>query len=107
MKILPKINGTHRLITTGTVSDAILHDEDFVEVHKKRSFAPADLEEIRVPPEDEMLQQRISKRFMRGILPTPTELLWISRRLLIEKKLQQQDINIRVVVSTGRGNRWG
>lgn len=42
LKLLPEIRSTHRLITTGTVSEMILHDQEFVEVHVRKTggFSP-------------------------------------------------------------------
>ena len=38
LKVLPQLSDALRLTTTGTVSDAILHDESFIEIHKQGSF---------------------------------------------------------------------
>lgn len=106
LKILPKLCGTHRLITAGMISDATLHDEDFVEVHRRGSFSTREIEEVRVAPEDCMLQSDIASRLARGVIPTLTELLWVNRRALVEEELRRVDVDTRVVVSAGRGGRW-
>jgi hypothetical protein len=106
LKVLPKLKTTYKLVTTGFVSDAILHDEDFVEVHRKKTFSPGNLEEIRISPEDEACHNRVRKRFRSGIPPTSTEFLWCIRRSIIEQELNDNEINSRLVVSSGRGNRW-
>lgn len=106
LKILPILRGVYRLTTAGAISDAVLHDEDFVEVHHRGSFLPDDVEEIRLSPEDEVVQSRIAQRYSQGILPTAEELLWSSRRAVVTEELQRHKVASRVVVSSGRGNRW-
>ena len=40
MRILPALGAAPRLATSGTASDVLLHDENFVEVHKQGTFGP-------------------------------------------------------------------
>lgn len=106
MKVLAKLVGLHRLLTAGIVSDALLHDEDFVEVHRRGSFSTAQIEEVRVAPEDSVRASDIGDRFARGLLPRAEELLWAGRRALVEDELRRVGIDSRMVVSSGRGSRW-
>ena len=105
-RLLPDFVGSNRLVTLGTVSDAILHDEDFLEVHRRGSFGPEDLEEIRETPEDQSIQDHILNRFDYGTLPGLEELLWVMRRDRIASVLAQHGLRTRVVASSGRGSRW-
>lgn len=106
LKILPELAGARTVITLGTISDAILHDEEFAEVHRAASFAPADLEEVREPPEDETVATRIAQMYAEGVAPTVEEMLWYARRRAVTATLRREGIRSRVVVSSGRGNRW-
>jgi hypothetical protein len=106
LKILPMIATSARLLTMGIAADAILHDEDFIEVHRHGTFNSADLEEVRQPPEDKSLETAIIQRHDQGTPCTPAEALWIARRQLVDETLTSTGSTARVVVSTGRGGRW-
>jgi hypothetical protein len=105
-RILPEFVGASRLVTLGSVSDAILHDEDFLEVHKEGTFEPADLEEIRETPEDQAIQDYILSFYEHGGLPRIEELLWVLRRERIAQVLRTRSLRTRVVATAGRGSRW-
>jgi hypothetical protein len=105
-RVLPEFVGTSRLVTLGSVSDAILHDEDFLEVQKEGTFTRDDLEEIRETPEDQAIQEHILSHFEHGGLPRVEELLWVLRRERIAQVLGTRRLRTRVVASTGRGSRW-
>ena len=106
MKLLPELRDRQWLITLGSVSDAILHDEEFVEVHRKGRFGVAEIEEVRQSPEDEALHANILTRYEDGEAPSLEEMLWIARRNLVRQQLKKAGVPLRVVVSSGRGNRW-
>jgi hypothetical protein len=105
-RVLPELVGSSRLVTLGTVSDAILHDEDFLEVHKEGTFGPADVEEIRETPEDQAIQDHILNYFEHGGVPRIEELLWVMRRERIAQVLGRYELRTRVVATAGRGSRW-
>lgn len=106
LKILPELEHARTVVTLGTISDAILHDEEFAEVHRGSTFHPTDLEEVREPPEDETVALRIAQLYEEGVPPTAEELLWFARRRAVTQTLRANHIRSRVVVSSGRGNRW-
>jgi len=106
LKVLPPLAQSTRLITLGSVSDAILHDEDFLEVHREGTFHPSDLEEIRETPEDQAIHSHIIEDVQDGGLATIEELIWVYRRIRVADSLRSQDVRTRVVSSAGRGSRW-
>lgn len=106
MKVLPAIAGTQRLLTAGRVSEEVLRDEDFIEVHKRGAFGPKDVEEVRESPDDVLLDERINSGIGRGRVPTLTEILWSSRRRVVEGELLQAGVSARLVGSHARGGRW-
>jgi hypothetical protein len=106
LKALPELSSAARLVTLGTVADAILHDEDFVEVHKRGAFSPGDLEEIRETPEDQAIHSFIVDQFDSGDVPKLEEVLWVVRRFRVRAKLREHRLRSRVVASAGRGSRW-
>ncbi len=106
LKLLPALRDTQWLVTLGTISDAILHDEEFTEVHLEGGFDPSDVEEIRQAPEEETIENPIAARYRQGLPPTAAELLWTARRAFVTGFLARKKIDNRIVVSSGRGNRW-
>jgi hypothetical protein len=105
-KVLPRLTQPNRLTTPGQVSDAILRDEDFAEVHLHKTVRPEDVEEVRVPVEDVALETNILDHARAGIVPTPDELVWIKRREAVREQLKKSKLREVVVTSTGRGTRW-
>ena len=70
MKVLPEIEHQRRLVTTGTVSEAVLKDQEFIEVHLRPArhdgesggFGVKDLVEIRESPDDLSVATRLRDR---------------------------------------------
>lgn len=106
LKVLPRLAQRNALVTAGTVSDLILHDEEFIEIQLKGTFSPDDIEEVREFPEDQVLEGQITDRYRYGDLPTPDQILWNSRRQAVRIALQKSHLPSRLVVSSGRGGRW-
>jgi hypothetical protein len=106
LKVLPELSTATRLVTLGTVADAVLHDEDFLEVHKKGTFSPRDVEEIRETPEDQAIHNYIVDQFDSGNVPRPEEILWLARRARVRSIIRSSQVPSRVVATSGRGNRW-
>lgn len=106
MKLLPELRDRQWLITLGSVSDANLHDEEFVEVQRKGRFGIAEIEEVRQSPEDEALHTHILTSYEDGDAPSLEEMLWIARRNLVRQQLTKAGVPLRVVVSSGKGDRW-
>ena len=106
LKVIPALESSTRLVTLGTVADAILHDEDFLEVHKHGNFTPDDVEEVRETPEDQAIQTSILEQFDAGDIPTMPEMLWFARRAKVRRVLRNSGLRTRIVASAGRGSRW-
>jgi hypothetical protein len=106
LKLLPELRGANRLITTGTVSEMILHDQEFVEVHREGSIFPWEIEEVRQSPDEIAMEARIQARGNAGIPPTAVELRWLQQRQEVVKALERAGIRYRVVTLHGRGYQW-
>jgi len=105
-KLLPDLLGTNRLITTGTVSEMILHDQEFVEVHKRGPISSSSIEEVRQSPDEIAMEARIVARGNAGFPPTGVELRWIAQRNEVVRALEAEDLQYRIVTLHGRGYQW-
>jgi hypothetical protein len=106
MKVVPEIPNPSRLMTLGTVSDAVLHDEDYTEIVKEGSSSPQEIEEVREAPEEQVVEGHILQRVEQGALPRPAEIVWVARRACVRTDLTRAKLRTRVVASAGRGGRW-
>lgn len=95
---LPK----QRLMTTGSVSEQILHDEDYLEIPRRGGFGMSDIAEVRLSAADVAAEGRIADQAERGPTPTLAEHLWRHRRRDAERALADSGVPVRVVVSSGR-----
>ncbi len=105
-KLLPELAGSNRLITTGTVSEMILHDQEFVEVHKRGVISPSSIEEVRQSPDEIAMEARIQSRSNAGYAPTAVELRWLQQRQSVVDALEREGIHSRIVTLHGRGYQW-
>lgn len=105
-KVLPEVPDTNRLTTPGQVSDLVLRDEDFAEVHIGRRITRESVEEVRKSPEEASLTTEILERYRGGEAPSPAELTWAQNRHEAEQALRKFRINTRVVTTSARGFRW-
>jgi len=106
-KVLPGFDRADRRATVGQISDALLRDEDFVEVHKRGTFEPGEVHEVRVGSQDVALEEHIHGRETHGHPPTFEEMLWTARREEVERASEEAGCRHRVVSSIGRTERWG
>lgn len=106
LKLLPELRGAQQLITTGTVSEMILHDQEFVEVHREGPIFPWDIGEVRQSPDEIAMEARIQARSNAGFAPTMVELRWLQQRQEVIKALEREGIRYRVVTLHGRGYQW-
>jgi len=101
-----KVLGSHlppdRILTTDRISDAVLSDEDYIEVLRRNSFGTSDLRENRVTAGDAALETSIGNNLASGRCPTFQELLWRKRRRDAVTFLRQERIATRVITTTGR-----
>ena len=106
LKVLPELHGANRLITTGTVSEMILHDQDFVELHKEGGIASSSIDEVRQSPDEVAMESRVIARGNAGYAPTALEILWLQRRDQVTQALEREGIHYRMVTLHGRGYQW-
>ena len=108
LKLLPELRGTHRLITTGTVSEMILHDQEFVEAHLclPDAFSPDRIQEVRHSPDEVAIEANILARSAAGFPPTAIEIRWLSQREHVVRALEAEGVDYRVVTLHGRGYQW-
>jgi hypothetical protein len=106
LKLLPELKGTNRLVTTGTVSEMILHDQEFVEIYRQGAIVPGDVQEVRQSPDEVVMEARIHARRQTGIPPSAVELVWLDRRERVAAALEDEGIHYRIVTLHGRGYQW-
>ncbi len=106
LKLLPELRYANRLITTGTVSELTLHDQEFVEVHRPGTITPKLLEEVRQSPDEVALESRIINRSQEGFPLTAVELRWCQQRERVIRALEDWGIRYRIVTLHGRGYQW-
>lgn len=102
LKVLPQLLESVRLTTTGTVSDAILHDESFIEVHKRGSFTPQALYEVRESTAGPSIEAQLRYQCDHGQSLSPEEAIWITRRAYVNRALGAARVRIRIAETTGR-----
>lgn len=95
-------NISERRLTTGQISEAILEDEDYMEVLKVGTFNATGLQEVRVSAAEAANEAHISEKLRLGPCPTLSELQWRKHRRAAVRALQQQGIRTRVVTTSGR-----
>lgn len=105
LKVLTGLADAPRLATAGTASEALLHDESFVEVHKPGSFGPDDVHEVRESPADAAVEADLAARRARGQILSPEEDIWLTRRLEVDREMAARGLRARIVVTTGRTPR--
>lgn len=91
-----------RRLTTGQVSDAILEDEDYMEVLKIGSFGAGGLQEARVSAADSALELQIGERSLLGPTPSLAELHWRKHRRAAVGALRKKQVSVRVITTSGR-----
>lgn len=101
-KLLDGSAGQPRLMTTGTVSEGVLSDEDYIEIPRVGSFTAAELAEIRTSAADAATEALIADRETQGPSTTLARLLWRQRRRDAEKAARERGLDVRVVGTHGR-----
>jgi hypothetical protein len=86
----------------GQISNAVLNDEDYVEVLRSRSFTVNDIAEVRTSATDAARESAIADRALHGPVPGALELLWRRRRLEAEQAMMDEGLTVRVVTASGR-----
>jgi hypothetical protein len=114
LKVLPELVHQRRLVTTGTVSELVLKDQEFIEVHLQpdqdgfapRSFGPSDLEEVRESPDEVAVASRLREKEEEGHRLLKVEYEWLLRREAVSRALARAALPTRVVTQHGRGYQW-
>jgi hypothetical protein len=115
MKVLPDVLQDRQLVTTGTVSDLVLKDQEFIEIHlcpaadeagQPRSFGPPEIEELRESPDEVAVATRLREREEDGLRLSDVEHEWLLRREAAMRELGRAGIRTRVVTQHGRGYQW-
>ena len=102
LKTMAVRNVAERRLTTGQISDAVLDDEDYLEVLMTGSFDVTGLQEARTSAADAAGQGQIGEQLRLGPCPTLAELQWRKHRLAAVRALQKQGVRSRVVTTSGR-----
>jgi hypothetical protein len=102
LKIVGSLLPAERRLTTGTISDGVLADEDYVEVLKIGSFSAEDVQEARVSAADAAVETRIGVELREGRTPRAEEIEWRQQRRAAFAALRAAGVPIRVVATTGR-----
>lgn len=106
LRVLPELNHQRQIVTSGTVIELALKDQEFIEVHLNKTFEPKNIDQIVESPDTAALEARILER-QRGALPNAMhELEWVRRRSEVVRRLEQCGIRHRVVTQHGRGFQW-
>ena len=106
LRVLPEVGHDSRLVTSGTVSELVLRDQEFIEVHLEGTFGPADFEEVRESPDDAATELAIAERGRHGLYTTTVEREWARRRAEVARQLDAHGVEHRIVTLHGRGYQW-
>ena len=120
MKVLPGLDHQHGLVTAGTVSELVLKDQEYIELHLhparasddrhfpdvKGGFGRDDIEELRESPDEVALATRLRERSDDGLLLTDVEYEWLLRRECVTRTVAAARLPARVVTQHGRGYQW-
>jgi hypothetical protein len=102
VKVFSSTQVTGRRLTVGQISNAVLNDEDYVEVLREGSFDTGDVAEVRTSATEAARESAIADRALHGPTPSAAELQWRGRRLEAEQALSARGLAVRVVTSAGR-----
>jgi hypothetical protein len=106
LRVLPQVGQGSRLVTSGTISEAVLKDQEFIEVHLARPFGHRELEEVRESPDDAATELTIAERERHGLYTSYVEREWRRRRARVAEYLDEHAIRHRIVTLHGRGYQW-
>lgn len=108
MRVLPELEHQPRLVTSGTIAAMVLRDQEFIEVHLDLpdSFTLEDVEEVRESPDEVAVEARLRNRLGGGRTVPVVEWLWLLRRELVARGLDDIGKRTRVVTAHGEGYQW-
>ncbi|TWD83074.1 hypothetical protein FB561_4229 [Kribbella amoyensis] len=106
LRVLLELGHDLRLVTSGTVSDTVLRDQEFIEVHLDGSFAPRSVEEVRESPDETAIETSLRNCRDRGTPLDQVDQEWLQRRDWIGDQLARYGLRHRIVTLHGRGYQW-
>jgi hypothetical protein len=102
IKVLGRLESGSRQWTLGQISDALLVDEDYIEVLRIGSFSHRELQEARIAADDAAHESLTADRCRRGPPPRFEAMLWRYQRRNADAALERAGVPVRVVVTSGR-----
>ncbi len=106
IKIVGSDAPRERRLTTGQISEALLSDEDYMEVLKVGSFAVEDLEAGRLALADVVAEDQIERDYSLGHLaPDHHTVLWAQQRRKAISALRKAGVSVNVARTSGRVKR--
>lgn len=105
-RVLSEITHDARLVSSGTVSERLMRDQEYIEVHLDGTFTPGDVEEVRLSPDDVAAESTLAERERQGLHTTLVERVWLQRRHDVLRELAAARLPIRVVTLYGKGYQW-
>lgn len=102
IKVFGQLGGGARQWTQGQISDAVLVDEDYVEVLRIGSFSTKDLQVARIAAEDAAHESLIADRCRQGPSPSFESMLWRYQRRNADEALRAAGVTVHVIVTSGR-----
>jgi hypothetical protein len=120
MKVLPELDHQRNVVTTGTVSELVLKDQEYIEIHLhparangdenlqdvEGGFGRDDIAELRESPDEVAVATRLRERYDDGLLLTDVEYEWLQRRECVTRTIAAARLPARVVTQHGRGYQW-
>lgn len=116
LKVLPEVTHLRNLVTAGTISELVLKDQEFIEVHlnprkdavdpQPGGFGSEGVMEVRQSPDEVAVATRIGQREQFGELLPAVEDEWLLRRECADRVIARAGLPARVVTTHGRGYQW-
>ncbi|MEU2200315.1 hypothetical protein [Isoptericola sp. NPDC019482] len=114
LSVLPGLTSGPRIVTSGTVAQAVLRDQQFVEVHLhvpstgtgRGGFELSDIEEVRESPDVVTTTAWLRRRADAGHRLSDVEQKLMEDREGVEELLALGGVRRRVVTQHDRGYQW-
>jgi hypothetical protein len=106
LRVLPEVTQQRQIVTSGTVIELALKDQEFIEVHLDQVVTPQHIDQVVESPDTVATEARILERRRSGRPLREHEHEWVRRRGEVLERLDQLGIRHRVVTQTGRGYQW-
>lgn len=106
MRVLPRIGHDLQVVTSGTIIELALTDQEYIEIHLTTSFRTKQVAQVLESPESTATEGRILERNRRGLSNSMHEHQWARRKAELASELDRLKITQRVVTQHGRGYQW-